>query len=270
MKAGSVESSPVIVGKNLYFGSWDRHLYAYRLRGKRKPLLRWTFTADDQIVAAPAYAGRTLVHRDEQRQRLRRRRQDRTAALARDLVRALRTARVLLRDADRRLRASLHRERGRDRLRLRRVDRQPSLGARGRDVRLHGGRGLAADGVRRHLGRDLHRARRPHRRAALAVQRSVGDHRRADRPRRARLLLDVREVRRRGIATSEDRPSANLRAERAQRRPDLALPRRQVLAARRRRPPDLHHGPEQDLRAHSAGTLVEAPESEGRSRSARG
>jgi outer membrane protein assembly factor BamB len=60
VKAGSVESSPVIRGKNLYFGSWDRHLYAYRLRGKRRPLLRWTFTADDQIVAAPANAGRML------------------------------------------------------------------------------------------------------------------------------------------------------------------------------------------------------------------
>jgi outer membrane protein assembly factor BamB len=60
VKAGSVESSPVLGGKNLYFGSWDHHLYAYRLRGKRRPLLRWTFTADDQIVAAPAYAGRTL------------------------------------------------------------------------------------------------------------------------------------------------------------------------------------------------------------------
>jgi outer membrane protein assembly factor BamB len=60
VRAGSVESSPVIAGKNLYFGSWDGHLYAYRLRGKRRPLLRWTFTADDQIVAAPAHAGRML------------------------------------------------------------------------------------------------------------------------------------------------------------------------------------------------------------------
>ena len=60
VKTGSVESSPVVVGKNLYFGSWDRHLYAYRLRGKRRPLHRWTFTADDQIVAAPAHAGRML------------------------------------------------------------------------------------------------------------------------------------------------------------------------------------------------------------------
>jgi outer membrane protein assembly factor BamB len=56
VRTGSVESSPLIVGKILYFGSWDRRLYSYRLRGKRRPLLRWTFTADDQIVAAPAHA----------------------------------------------------------------------------------------------------------------------------------------------------------------------------------------------------------------------
>ena len=153
--------------------------------------------------------GPHAVHRDEQRQRLRRRRQDRAAALARDLVRALRAARVLLRHADGCLRARLHRERGRDGLRLRRHDRPPALGARGRDVRLHGGRGLAEDGVRRHLGRDVHRARRAHRGAALALQRSVGDHGRADGPRRPRLLLDLREVRSRWApAAREDRPSA--------------------------------------------------------------
>ena len=61
VRAGSVESSPLLIGKTLYFGSWDRHLYSYRIRGKRKPLLKWTFTADDQIVAAPAQAGRLVV-----------------------------------------------------------------------------------------------------------------------------------------------------------------------------------------------------------------
>jgi outer membrane protein assembly factor BamB len=61
VKAGSVESSPLLVGHALYFGSWDHHLYAYRIRGKRRPLLKWTFTADDQIVAAPALAGRLIV-----------------------------------------------------------------------------------------------------------------------------------------------------------------------------------------------------------------
>ena len=56
VRAGSVESSPLVVGRNLYFGSWDRRLYGYRLRGRHKPRLRWAFKADDQVVAAPAYA----------------------------------------------------------------------------------------------------------------------------------------------------------------------------------------------------------------------
>ena len=184
-EAGAVESSPVIVGKNLYFGSWDRRLYAYRLRGKRRPLLRWTFTADDQIVAAPANAGRTLYVATSNGSVYGVDAQDRAAALARDVVRALRAPRVLLCDADGRLRARLHRERGRHRLRLRRLERQPALGTRGRDVRLHGGGGLAKNDLRRHLGRDVHRARRTDRRAALALQRPVRDHGRSDRPRRA-------------------------------------------------------------------------------------
>ena len=61
VRAGTVESTPLIVGKMLYFGSWDHHLYAYRLRGERRPLLQWTFTADDQIVAAPASAGNLVI-----------------------------------------------------------------------------------------------------------------------------------------------------------------------------------------------------------------
>jgi outer membrane protein assembly factor BamB len=61
VRAGSVESSPLLVGKMLYFGSWDRHLYAYRIRGERRPLLQWTFSADDQIVAAPASAGNLVI-----------------------------------------------------------------------------------------------------------------------------------------------------------------------------------------------------------------
>ncbi len=61
VRAGTVESTPIVVGKMLYFGSWDHHLYAYRLRGERRPLLQWTFTADDQIVAAPASAGKLVI-----------------------------------------------------------------------------------------------------------------------------------------------------------------------------------------------------------------
>ena len=72
--------------------------------------------------------------------------------------------------------------------------RSPALGARGRDVRLHGGRGLAENGLRRHLGRDF-----------IALDARTGEPRwrfaapsgsPARRQCRARLLLHVRAVRR--------------------------------------------------------------------------
>jgi outer membrane protein assembly factor BamB len=55
--AGAVESSPVVVGRTLYFGSKDRRVYALRLRGRKRPRVRWAFEADDEVVAAPAYSG---------------------------------------------------------------------------------------------------------------------------------------------------------------------------------------------------------------------
>jgi outer membrane protein assembly factor BamB len=58
--AGAVESSPLVVDHTLYFGSWDSRLYALALRGRKRPRLRWTFKADDQVVAAPAYAQGTV------------------------------------------------------------------------------------------------------------------------------------------------------------------------------------------------------------------
>ena len=58
--AGPIESSPLLVNNTLYFGSWDHKLYALTLRGRKRPQLRWTFEADDQVVAAPAYAGGTV------------------------------------------------------------------------------------------------------------------------------------------------------------------------------------------------------------------
>lgn len=58
--AGSVESSPLVVNKRLYFGSWDGKLYALALRGRRKPRVQWTFDAGDEVTAAPAYANGTI------------------------------------------------------------------------------------------------------------------------------------------------------------------------------------------------------------------
>jgi outer membrane protein assembly factor BamB len=57
--AGAVESAPLIVGHVLYFGSWDRHVYAIDLRRKRNRV-RWAYETDDMVVAAPAYANGTI------------------------------------------------------------------------------------------------------------------------------------------------------------------------------------------------------------------
>jgi outer membrane protein assembly factor BamB len=56
LRPGAVESSPVVVGNTLYLGSKDRKVYALQLRGRKPPRTRWTFTADDEVVAAPAYS----------------------------------------------------------------------------------------------------------------------------------------------------------------------------------------------------------------------
>jgi outer membrane protein assembly factor BamB len=51
--AGAVESSPLLVGNLLYFGSWDHHLYALDVRTHK---IRWTFEADDELNSSPAYS----------------------------------------------------------------------------------------------------------------------------------------------------------------------------------------------------------------------
>lgn len=53
------ESATLIHKGMLYFGSWDHHLYALDVRGKR-PRLRWRFAADDELNSSPAYADGTI------------------------------------------------------------------------------------------------------------------------------------------------------------------------------------------------------------------
>jgi outer membrane protein assembly factor BamB len=55
--AGAIESSPLLVGNTLYFGSWDHHLYALDVRTHR---LRWRFLADDELNSSAAYADGTV------------------------------------------------------------------------------------------------------------------------------------------------------------------------------------------------------------------
>ena len=56
-RAGAIESSPLVVKGLLYFGSWDRNVYAISAKTGKKV---WSFRTDDRVVAAPAYAGGTI------------------------------------------------------------------------------------------------------------------------------------------------------------------------------------------------------------------
>jgi outer membrane protein assembly factor BamB len=51
-KAAPIESSPLLVRRTLYFGSWDRKVYAIDARtGRRK----WTFEGDEEVNTSAAY-----------------------------------------------------------------------------------------------------------------------------------------------------------------------------------------------------------------------
>jgi outer membrane protein assembly factor BamB len=56
-RAGAVESSPLLVGNFLIFGSWDHRLYSLHVKTRK---LRWVFEADDELNSSPAYAGGTV------------------------------------------------------------------------------------------------------------------------------------------------------------------------------------------------------------------
>jgi outer membrane protein assembly factor BamB len=55
-RSGPVESSPLLVGNVLYFGSWDHHVYALDVRNRHRPRLLWKFKADDEVNSSPTYA----------------------------------------------------------------------------------------------------------------------------------------------------------------------------------------------------------------------
>ena len=57
-EAGVIESSPLLVGDLLYFGSWDGNVYALDIHTQE---VRWAFETGDEVKAAPAYASGTIV-----------------------------------------------------------------------------------------------------------------------------------------------------------------------------------------------------------------
>lgn len=56
-QAGVIESSPLLIGGLLYFGSWDGKFYALDVK-TRKP--RWTFDAGGELKGGPAYSKGTI------------------------------------------------------------------------------------------------------------------------------------------------------------------------------------------------------------------
>src|SRR5215211_996544 len=51
--AGPFETSPLVIGRTLYVGSWDHHLYAINI-ATGKP--RWSFAADGEVNSSAAYS----------------------------------------------------------------------------------------------------------------------------------------------------------------------------------------------------------------------
>jgi len=51
---GPFETSPLVIGRTLYAGSWDHKLYAIDIYSGKA---RWTFTADGEVNSSPAYSG---------------------------------------------------------------------------------------------------------------------------------------------------------------------------------------------------------------------
>jgi outer membrane protein assembly factor BamB len=57
VQAGVVESSPLVVGGRLYFGSWDKKMYAIDVRTHN---VVWTVTTGDEVKGGAAYANGTI------------------------------------------------------------------------------------------------------------------------------------------------------------------------------------------------------------------
>ena len=158
---------------------------------------------------------------------------------ARSFSRLPHRAGVLLRDAHRRLRS---------RLRVNTDGTVYAFGAapgtfsgRARHVRLHGTCGLGAQGLRRHLRRQVPRPRRRDGRDAVVAGDARAVPRRSHGDGGPRLPVHVQVLRAEGLPLREERAQRHLRARRADGQARVELPGRAVLADRRRPGAGLPH-----------------------------
>ena len=57
---GGSESSPLLLGKTLYFGGWDHRLWAINVSHRRHPRVRWRYDTGEELDGSPAYRGGTI------------------------------------------------------------------------------------------------------------------------------------------------------------------------------------------------------------------
>ena len=252
MSAGSVESSPLLVGKTPLLRLLGPPRSTPRLRGKTRPRLRWTFPADDEVIgrARLREAGRstsgttagasTGVDAGPARQSGTRRR-SRASADASTSTRRRRSPTGASSSGTRR-----------HRLRLRRRTGTCSGRARGTYVYTAAAVWRKTVFVGTCDGTFIAFDARPGARAG--VQRAAVDHTARRRCSRPRLLLDLRHVRRRRDAARRSAGRADVRAERAEREVVWRFPDGQyspVVADGQR----IYLAAGQGLRPHSGASL---------------
>ena len=236
-RAGVFESSPLVVGQDALRrivgpqAPCGQHLH------RQGPLDVHRGRRGQQLAGVRERKG---LLRNGRRQRLRAGRPHGPPSLARSSALPLRAPRVLLRHADDRVRPRVRREHRRHALRLRRLERQAAVGPARRQLHLHGGRGLAAAGLHRHVRRSVHGVQRGDRGPAVALPGLVRDPRSAERHRRSRLLRRLPPLWPQRLPVVQERRPRHLRLERTHREARLALARRSLQSRHRRQPASLH------------------------------
>ena len=195
-KTAPVESSPLLHGNRLFFGSWDHGVHAINAKTGQRI---WRFQANNQVNTSAAWwKGRIFIGR-RQRHALRAQREDRQAAVERQSQRARHAS-----SGTPRRRSPTGASTSATRTaRCTSTARRPAT-CSGREplgTYIYGAAAVyQPKGVRRHLRRKVLRARCRHGRRALGDQRGRRGARRADGDARPRLLRGLLELRRGGVA----------------------------------------------------------------------
>ena len=244
-KGQPFESSPLLRDGILYVGSWDGNVHAIRAKtGKRV----WTYQTGNRVNTSAAYSkGRIFIANQDGTLFALNAKTGRLAWSASEATEffyaapAVAYGRVFIGSTDGTMYAygAAH--------------RQAAVGQAAGHLHLLVGGDLRQEGLRRHLRRQVLRARRRHRRRALAAHDGERGARAAGGDGRPGLRGHLRDLRLGGVALREDGQGRHDRLQRQHRQGALAQQRRQVRQPDHRRPgPGLPDGPLVPVRARSA------------------